>query len=218
MTGDAILLLHFMLECYRFDFECSRSKFHIELLPNLFKWWFRQDVPPYAFLQLTFMPDNSSTRFFANWALNDGKKLAIKYFKCNRLENFGRDWAKKCYTKIDFTCKSLFDSNVVDTCRIFTFWIYFSCSRMALWHCQTRRHENRIFRTDTQRTPFWHRKNYANEITCKLSAQHATRNEMDGVGGGKCRTTTSKKSTKRVSGRKKSCKELGKWLLSPWLN
>lgn len=88
-------------------------------------------------------------------------------------------WAKKWQHKIDFTCKSLFDSNVVDTFAShfhIVNSIFFFVSSTVLWKMAfgTVEHAAWNLIPKRQRTPFWHRKNYANEITCKLSAQHAT--------------------------------------------
>lgn len=158
LAGDAILLLHFMLEYYRFDFDGSRSNvpywvcFRIYSNGNLDK----------TFHLMLFAIDFYAGQFFdlilckLSIEHDEQKKYGDKMFQMQPTSgNVGierwREREKKCYTKIDFTCKSLFDSNAVDTCRIsFSHSEYiFYCNRMAFWHCQTRCHENRIFRTDT---------------------------------------------------------------------
>lgn len=114
--------------------------------------------------------------FRANWASNYEKDWHKMFQMPTDQVKFEKERIWNLTPKFDFTCKSLFDSNVVGTCRIsFSHSEYILlCGKMAHWHCQTWCHENRISKRQ-ERTPFWHRKIYANEITCELLAQHATR-------------------------------------------
>lgn len=83
------------------------------------------------------------------------QKRRIKCFKCNQPEKFThilrmkerkRQQPKKWQHKIDFTCKSLFDSNAVDTFHIsfshcefrFIFFRVLHCVvENGVWHCRT---------------------------------------------------------------------------------
>lgn len=85
-------------------------------------------------------------------------------------------WKKKL--EIDFTCKSIFDSNVVDILGFCLHLIF--TMRMYFYKKKRSNNVKHTMKSDLWETVnaifFGHHKNYANEITCKLSAQHATVN------------------------------------------
>lgn len=153
-------------------------------LPNLFKLSFgRDDISPYA----VFLFHNRFSitfQWFRTIFFSQITDLVLK----NRLDCVH---IRKCYAgpnvkkKVTVSKLILHANRFLIAMSLIQFASHFHIENIIFergkkkeeWklfkHCVKHAMKS-DFRTD-KRIPFWQHKNYANEITCKLSAQHVTR-------------------------------------------